>query len=437
MSPQIQPSTICKEKHRFYKDRGFKAPLKQQLIYNEQTEADSIDHMQFFNKDPKKSLQNLETLSASTKEDSIEISPRTDFSNVSLPATIDPVDINTFKVFPCTQKSYHIHKQCIFYHYPRDRKRLGHISSNQTCEHFKNPDSCPRGDACPKDHSMVEQLYTSDKYKTKFCSHYPNNIDRCEFGVYCSFAHSEDEIKIQLIHKLDQDNDEFYMRYYKTVWCPYNLVNHDKTSCVYAHNWQDFRRSFRDYDYEAKACQGWKVSEFVKLYEDGKCSSMYSCKECHGWKELEYHPMMYKTRCCTLKKCLGGRVCPYYHNELDRRYSMKDCEKQIKQTNLNRNNNFLDLAWSEIKMKNDFEVDKNEQRQTQPLLRILCGLGAEAEKKRCCNGVKDSSKQPKREGNSMSLWTCIPEDPRSLRFVSLPMYPPPEEDNENLIDTKE
>ena len=431
MKDQIQPNAVCNENRGFYKDNHFKDPLQQQLKYHEKTEADNIDHKQFFKKEPKLSPQSLETISTSTREDSTEISPRTDLSNGSLQATFDPIDINTFKVFPCAQKSYHNHKQCIFYHYPRDRKRLGPISSNQTCEYFKNPGSCPRGDACPKDHSMVEQLYTPDNYKTKFCAHYPNNVDRCEFGVFCSFAHSEDEIKIQLIHKLDQENNEFYMRYYKTVWCPYNLVNHDKTSCVYAHNWQDFRRSHRDFDYEAKACQNWKVSQFVKIYEDGKCSSMYGCRECHGWKELEYHPMMYKTRCCMLKKCLGGRVCPYYHNELDRRDPMKDCEKQIKQANLNENNSFLDLAWSEMKatseMKSDLEVDKNEQRQTQPLLPILWGLGIEEEKKRCCGVVNDSSKQPKRESNSMSIWAYVPEDTRSLRYISLPLYLPPED----------
>ena len=110
---------------------------------------------------------------------------------------------------------------------------------------------------------------------------------------------------------------------------------------------------------------------------------------------------------------------------------MKDCEKQIKQANLNENNSFLDLAWSEMKatseMKSDLEVDKNEQRQTQPLLQILWGLGIEEEKKRCCGVVNDSSKQPKRESNSMSIWAYVPEDTRSLRYISLPLYLPPED----------
>ena len=36
-------------------------------------------------------------------------------------------------------------------------------------------------------------------------------------------------------------NQEFYMFYFKTEWCPYN-TEHNKAQCVYAHNWQDFRR---------------------------------------------------------------------------------------------------------------------------------------------------------------------------------------------------
>jgi hypothetical protein len=36
---------------------------------------------------------------------------------------------------------------------------------------------------------------------------------------------------------VDQD---FYMFYYTTVWCPYSDREHQRDVCVYAHNWQDF-----------------------------------------------------------------------------------------------------------------------------------------------------------------------------------------------------
>lgn len=48
---------------------------------------------------------------------------------------------------------------------------------------------CPQGDACPKCHNKVEQLYCLEKYKTKFCTYYPQDCANCEYGEYCSFAH--------------------------------------------------------------------------------------------------------------------------------------------------------------------------------------------------------------------------------------------------------
>ena len=75
MKDQIQPNAVCNENRGFYKDNHFKAPLQQQLKYHEKTEADNIDHKQFFKKEPKLSPQSLETISTSTREDSTEISP--------------------------------------------------------------------------------------------------------------------------------------------------------------------------------------------------------------------------------------------------------------------------------------------------------------------------------------------------------------------------
>ena len=78
---------------------------------------------------------------------------------------------------------------------------------------------------------------------------YPNNLKNCEYETFCSFAHSENDIVIELIHNLEYD-DDFYMFYFKSVWCPFNLTQHDKALCVYAHNWQDYRRKPNIYIYE-------------------------------------------------------------------------------------------------------------------------------------------------------------------------------------------
>lgn len=69
-------------------------------------------------------------------------------------------------------------------------------------------------------HNKVEQLYHPLRYKSKFCQYFHSQISKCEYKDYCSFAHDESEITIQLIHKRKKD-DIFYVWYYKTVWCPY------------------------------------------------------------------------------------------------------------------------------------------------------------------------------------------------------------------------
>ena len=42
----------------------------------------------------------------------------------------------------------------------------------------------------------------------------------CQYNEYCSFAHSDAEIKIELLHEMTKSQD-FYDYKYKTIWCPY------------------------------------------------------------------------------------------------------------------------------------------------------------------------------------------------------------------------
>jgi hypothetical protein len=56
---------------------------------------------------------------------------------------------------------------------------------------------------CKKCHNKIEQLYHTDRYKIKFCLSYPNRLEHCEYGEYCSFAHDEESIKIPLLHKME------------------------------------------------------------------------------------------------------------------------------------------------------------------------------------------------------------------------------------------
>ena len=224
------------------------------------------------------------------------------------------LDLNYFKKEPCLKKYFHKHKQCFNFHNPQDIRRENNISEQCNLKECKIQSNCER---C---HNNVEYLYHSDRYKTKFCMNFPDNLNKCEYGNFCSFAHSENEILTKLIHNYEFDQD-FFMFHYKTVWCPFNLTHHDKSLCVYAHNWQDFRRKPNEFNYEPIACKMWNSKKIILKYDDG-CSLSQNCFHCHGWKELEYHPLVYKTKICPL----GGNCaqtkkhCPFYHHSNDERF---------------------------------------------------------------------------------------------------------------------
>lgn len=226
------------------------------------------------------------------------------------------LDLNSFKTEPCNITEAHNPKLCVFYHSNRDRRRNGTYNYELCAEHEK--DMCANIATCTKCHNRVEQLYHPDKYKMKFCTFYPKKIHECEYSSYCSFAHSETDIKTELIHNY-QKNETFYMNSFKTAWCPF-ILQHDKALCVYAHNWQDFRRKPKDFNYQPIPCSNWKSSNFILSYEEGGCKDMISCNKCHGWKEIEFHPSVYKMKPCSLgRKCTKPQDCPFYHGASDKR----------------------------------------------------------------------------------------------------------------------
>lgn len=228
--------------------------------------------------------------------------------------------LENFKLNECPFQIQHNHKSCPFFHNFKDKKRPGTFYTAELCEYVEKELTCPKGDLCTKSHNRVEQLYRMDKYKKKFCSLYPNYLDKCEYGVFCSFAHNENDILVELIHNLMFD-DDFYMFKYKTIWCPFNLTQHEMKLCVYAHNWQDYRRPPHLYQYEPLQCPNWKCNDYIINYSDG-CKNQLACNKCHGWKENEYHPLNYKTKSCEAgKNCTKGKDCPYFHNDNDKRFA--------------------------------------------------------------------------------------------------------------------
>ena len=64
------------------------------------------------------------------------------------------------------------------------------------------------GDSCTKAHNRVEEFYHPEKYKVKFCQTYPNRVESCDYGDMCAFAHSEEEVTVDLLHKFNKDNNQ-------------------------------------------------------------------------------------------------------------------------------------------------------------------------------------------------------------------------------------
>eukprot|EP00826_Nyctotherus_ovalis_P064341 TRINITY_DN9435_c0_g2_i3.p1 TRINITY_DN9435_c0_g2~~TRINITY_DN9435_c0_g2_i3.p1 ORF type:complete len:538 (-),score=72.96 TRINITY_DN9435_c0_g2_i3:279-1892(-) len=226
------------------------------------------------------------------------------------------INLNTFKAFPCASKEAHSQKRCVYYHSGSDRRRVPVFYSAEKCVSYKERGYCEQGDACSKSHNIIEQFYHPDKYKKRMCHELALKND-CEYGSYCGFAHAQPELKIELLHEMDRDYG-FYMWKFKTEWCPFTH-EHNKSICVYAHNWQDYRRS--PLLYSSRPCPNWSYKRYVTNYENA-CVDGFLCKWSHGWKESQFHPSLYKTALCPEpEKCHKGLDCPYYHSAADMRHT--------------------------------------------------------------------------------------------------------------------
>jgi len=163
------------------------------------------------------------------------------------------------------------------------------------------------------------------------------------------------------------------MFYYKTVWCPFNLTTHNKTHCVYAHHFQDFRRRQDKFKYVAIQCENWNIKDVVSDYL-APCKNGYKCNKCHGWKELEYHPNIYKTTLCISEQRKTNCIkvsCPFYHNNDDKRNLNREVDNlffEYHPRNRIVNNTFKVRASSPNRLSlNSYEVPNyNQQEITFP-----------------------------------------------------------------------
>lgn len=230
--------------------------------------------------------------------------------------------LENFKTSPCPQKTEHNRIKCPFYHSSKDYRRNASLCryTSFKCPHSSEGKPCHQGDACSYCHNSVELNYHPNNYKRRFCIYFPDNLDKCKFGEYCSYAHSDQDLLGELLHNYRFDPD-FFMFHYKTAFCPITHITHDRSLCVYAHNWQDYRRKPNKYFLQPEVCPDWNNSKVVIQYEEG-CPRGFNCSFCHGWKEPEFHPFVYKTKKCESSKenCPRLNACPYYHTPDEQRY---------------------------------------------------------------------------------------------------------------------
>lgn len=224
-----------------------------------------------------------------------------------------------FKKVKCPERRYHEIGKCWMYHNDCDMIRDPQRAQYRAIK-------CPKYNcdhqACGLSRNYLEKMYHPDTYKRKICFEYfARGV--CKYDEYCALAHSFLELKIPLLNFFEIDRD-FLLFHFKTEFCPFNLFEHDKFLCVYAHNFQDYRRKWSQ-ELTPKVCKDWNPNTRVEVYESA-CPRGFQCPYCHGWKELDYHhTLLKKVPCKKLGSCERKHLCSYYHSN-DDRYAELDGE---------------------------------------------------------------------------------------------------------------
>merc|ERR1712176_544627 len=60
---------------------------------------------------------------------------------------------------------------------------------------WQPPSRCPDGDKCGYSHTLLEQMYHPNIYKTSMCINFTNpQGNKCQWGFYCTHAHGQEDI---------------------------------------------------------------------------------------------------------------------------------------------------------------------------------------------------------------------------------------------------
>lgn len=201
------------------------------------------------------------------------------------------LNLERFKVEGCASKCGR--RECPYAHNPQElRRRLrGAKYSKDLC-----PGEGCIASECSHSRNAFESRYHPDNFRKKICQE--ALFGNCGLGKFCHSVHANEEAKFRPLHLLPLDRNFLFFSF-KSEFCPYSWLPHHAFSCVYAHNWQDFKRPYSPW-IQPISCPRWSKESRIVDYEQG-CPQGFNCTFCHGWKELEYHPSVFKTVAC--KKC--------------------------------------------------------------------------------------------------------------------------------------
>jgi hypothetical protein len=115
-----------------------------------------------------------------------------------------------YKCDPCPlRRSCPSKVTCRRWHHEGEKRRHPGLGSNfryseEPCPHVKGqgsnkwlpPSRCPNGDNCEYSHTLLEQMYHPNIYKTSMCINFTHpNGNKCQWGFYCTHAHGQEDIR--------------------------------------------------------------------------------------------------------------------------------------------------------------------------------------------------------------------------------------------------
>lgn len=224
-------------------------------------------------------------------------------------SVVKHLKLDKFKTEQCQKsKSCENQNQCFYYHSNQDKRRPpSEVQySSALCEFGVH---CTKRKTCPFSHNSFEQDYLPSRYRRKYCTHMLKS-EKCPFGEFCAHAHSDSELKVELIHTMERD-DDFFLFKYKTEFCPI-LLDHNIDKCIYGHSWDDYRRDIMKFPYGINFCP--------KIQANGECEKGMRCNDAHSTNEIEFHPLNYKRNACEFKEECKKIYCGNLHPTDSKRF---------------------------------------------------------------------------------------------------------------------